>query len=86
MATLSVWASGGTYDPAAVSDFFNAADYFLVGQAMAGGHTVVTHEIVEAKKKKIKIPNACISVGVKCISPYQMLRSENARFVLELLE
>jgi len=31
--------------------------------------------------KKIKIPNACIALGIKCMSPYEMLRVERARFV-----
>ena len=29
-----------------------------------------------------KIPNACIGLGLSCISPYEMLRRERARFVL----
>jgi hypothetical protein len=32
--------------------------------------------------KKVKIPNACIGVGVRCMTPYEMLRVERARFVL----
>ena len=30
----------------------------------------------------IKIPDACIGLGIKCMTPYQMLRRERARFVL----
>lgn len=30
----------------------------------------------------LKIPNACIGVDVRCMSPYEMLRVERARFVL----
>jgi len=31
---------------------------------------------------QIKIPNACVGLGIKFMSPYQMLRRERARFVL----
>jgi hypothetical protein len=43
---------------------------------------VVTHEIPAASTKKIKIPNACIGLGIKFMTPYQMLRTKRARFVL----
>lgn len=82
LTVLSSWASGGGFDPAAVTNFLNVADFFLVGQALAFGHTIVTHEVISASIKKIKIPNACVQFGVRYINPYQMLRNEQARFVL----
>jgi hypothetical protein len=33
--------------------------------------------------KKIKIPNVCIGLGIKCLTPLEMLRRERARFVLK---
>ena len=82
LARVSSWASGQSYEPAAVSTFLQVADFYLVAHALAHGHTVVTHEVAAASTKKIKIPNACIGVGVKCASPFEMLRNEHARFVL----
>jgi hypothetical protein len=82
LATVSSWASGQNYEPAAVSTFLQVADFYLVAHALAHGHIVVTHEVAAASTKKIKIPNACIGVGVKCVSPYEMLRTEKAKFVL----
>ena len=79
---VSAWATGQAYEPAAVSMFLQVADYYLVAQALAGGHTVVTHEVPSASTRKIKIPDACIGLGIKCMSPYEMLRRERARFVL----
>ena len=70
------------YDPAAVNIFLQVADYYLVAHAHATGHIVVTHEKPSASLKKIKIPDACIGLGVKCMTPYEMLRAEHARFVL----
>jgi hypothetical protein len=48
----------------------------------AGGHTVVTHEKAQPLAKKIKIPNVCIGLNIKCMTPFEMLRNERARFVL----
>jgi len=70
------------YEPAAVNTFLQAADYYLVAHGLAHGDTVVTHEVASGSKKKIKIPDACISLGVKTMSPFAMLRRERARFVL----
>lgn len=82
LAALSAWAGSGDYDAAAVSQFLQVADYYLVAHAHAHGFHVVTHEVPQASPKKIKIPNACIALGVKSMSPYEMLRTEKARFVL----
>ena len=71
-----------SYEPAAVSTFLQVADYYLVAHAHGGQHTVVTHEIPSASTRRIKIPDACIGLGVKCMTPYEMLRRERARFVL----
>jgi hypothetical protein len=83
LATVSTWASGATYEPAAINTFLQTgADYYLVAQAHALGYIVVSHEIPSNSTKRIKIPDACIGFGVKVMSPYEMLRVENARFVL----
>lgn len=82
LGTVSAWATGQQYEPAAVSTFLQVADYYLVAQALAQKHTVVTHEIASASKRRIKIPDACIGLGVKCMTPFEMLRRERARFVL----
>lgn len=79
---MSAWVTGQHYEEAAISTFMEAADYFLIAHALAGGHTVVTHEVAAATARKIKIPNVCIGLGVRCINPFVMLRSERARFVL----
>lgn len=80
--TVSQWANSQNYEPAAVSTFLQVADYYLVAHALARGHTIITHEVPAASTKKIKIPNACIGLKVKCMTPYEMLRRERARFVL----
>ena len=82
LAAVSTWAQGQNYTQSAVGAFLQVADYYLVAQAVAGGHTVVTHEVPSASTRRIKIPDACIGLGLKCVTPYQMLRTERARFVL----
>jgi hypothetical protein len=82
LGTVSQWATGQKYEPAAVSAFLQVEDYYLVAQAKARGHVVVTHEVPSASVRKIKIPDACIGLGIKCMNPYEMLRLERARFIL----
>ncbi|MCZ7525600.1 MAG: DUF4411 family protein [Acidimicrobiia bacterium] len=82
LRAVSAWASGGGYEPAAVTIFLQAADYYLVSHAHATGAVVVTHEVPSESVRKIKIPDACIGLDVRCITPFQMLRTEGARFVL----
>ena len=80
--TVSAWVTSQNYEPAAVNTFLQVADYYIVAHALAHGHVVVTHEISSVSTKKIKIPNVCIGLGIKCMTPYEMLRHEQARFVL----
>ena len=82
LQATSAWANGAGYDPAAVHTFLQVADYYLVAHAHAHGYVVVTHEKPAASTKIIRIPSACIALGVKCVNPFEMLRSERARFVL----
>ncbi len=82
LETVSRWANGAGYEPAAVATFLQVADYYLIAHAHAHEHVVVTHEIAAHSIRKIKIPNACLALGIKCMAPYEMLRVEKARFVL----
>ncbi len=84
LRTVSDWATGQNYEPAAMNTFLLVADYYLVAQAVAHKHTVVTHEVAANSTKKIKIPDACIGLDIKCMTPYEMLRNERARFILGL--
>lgn len=83
LAKVSAWVTSQRYEPAAINTFLQVADYYLIGHALAHGHTVVTHEKASTSKKQIKIPEPCIGLGVKCMTPFEMLRHERARFILE---
>jgi predicted nucleic acid-binding protein len=79
---VSAWATQQRYEPAAINTFLQVADFYLIAHALANGHTVVTHETPANSTKRIKIPNACIGLDVRFMTPYEMLRREHARFVL----
>ena len=79
---VSTWATGQQYTPAAINTFLQVADFYLVAHALASNHVVVTHEVPANSPGRIKIPNACVALSVRFITPYQMLRTEQARFVL----
>ncbi len=82
LARVATWVRSQRYDAGAVSTFLQVADYYLVAQALAGEHTVVTHEKADDSIRRVKIPNACIALGIPCMTPFEMLRAERARFVL----
>ena len=65
---ISSWAAGGSYDQAAVAQFLQIADYYLCAQALGGEHTVVTLETPADGRRRIKIPNVCIAMGVSYIN------------------
>ncbi|OGA65438.1 MAG: hypothetical protein A3G81_12445 [Betaproteobacteria bacterium RIFCSPLOWO2_12_FULL_65_14] len=82
LVNVSTWTMGQGYEQAAVNMFLQVADYYLVGHALSKGDIVVTHEIPSTSKKRIKIPDACLGLNVKFVTPFEMLRTSKARFVL----
>ena len=81
-SSVSTWVTSQGYEPAAINTFLQVADFYIIAHALAGGHTVVTHEVPASSTKRIKIPNVCIGLGVRFTTPYEMLRRERATFVL----
>ena len=79
---VSEWAQSQNYEPAAINKFLKVADYYLVAHALAGKFVVVTHEIRANSNNKIKLPNVCAGLNLRCMNPYEMLRLEKVRFVL----
>lgn len=79
---VSTWITGQQYEPAAINTFLQVADFYLIAHALARGRTVVTHEVPANSAKRIKIPNVCIGLNVRFMTPYEMLRREHAKFVL----
>ncbi len=83
LAEVSRWVNTHPeYTPPAKYQFLGAADYSLVAYAHAHGHVVVTHERPEESRKRVKIPNVCLGLGVEYTNIFAVLRRERARFVL----
>lgn len=82
LSAVGQWASIQNYRPAAVSAFLEDPDYYLIAFAHAHGYIVVTHEVPSDGVRQVKIPNVCIGMKIKFMTPFEMLRSERARFVL----
>jgi predicted nucleic acid-binding protein len=79
---VNAWAMAQTqFTPAAKADFASAADSWLVSHALAGGHIVVTRELLgQYKKAIIKIPNAAAEFDVRVVQLHQMIRELGGRF------
>lgn len=82
LQAVAGWVTSQNYEPAAVNLFLQGADYYLISEAVARRDTVVTHEIPSPSLKRIKIPNVCIGMQVKVITPFEMLRTEGVRLRL----
>jgi hypothetical protein len=76
--------AGRGFTPAAQASFTgDHADYQLVAYAHAHGHVVVSHERAEPNRKnRVKIPDACVALGVSYTSPFDMLRQTSAQLHL----
>jgi hypothetical protein len=79
---VAAWVGAQAYERAAVSSFLKGADFYLVGQAHAWGEILVTHEVSEDGKGRVKIPDVAKGLGIEWMNPFEMLRREGARFVL----
>ena len=42
---------------------------------------MVAHEVAVNSARHMKIPNVCVGLGPRFMTPYEMLRTEQARFV-----
>lgn len=83
MTQVSKWVIENGYTPTAVNNFLQVADYWLVSHALTHGFVVVTHEKPADTPNKVKIPNVCVGLGIKVMTPFEMLRREKACFVLK---
>ena len=64
-ADVTNWANTGSYTPNAVNEFASVADSYLVATAAAKDLTLVTFETPDSNsKKRVKIPDACVAMGV----------------------
>ena len=74
-ATLMTWADNcAVFSTAAKKEFATVADAFLVATAAAHNMKVVTFETSDPNcKKRVKVPDACIALGVEYCSLIDVL-------------
>ena len=70
------------YNEISKRNFMSGADCFLVAHAKVRRFSVVTRERYEKNTNKVKIPNICEKMGIRCVPIATMLRNEKAQFVL----
>lgn len=69
------------YSELAVREFFDVADSYLVAEGHANGHNVVTFEQPRPEtKKRVALPDACLTLGVPFSNPFQIYRKLGLRF------
>ncbi|WP_395690092.1 DUF4411 family protein [Nocardioides sp.] len=72
-AELSTWATdpARAYKQAAIDEFLDSCDYWLIAEAHAAGLTVVTREVsAPESRSRIKIPDVCRAFGIDCAQPF----------------
>jgi len=71
------------FSAAAKQEFFDSADFTLVGYAHAHGCKVVTFEKDRPDAiHKIQIPTVCSTFGVECMNIYQLIGELKPKFIL----
>jgi len=56
LAAVSSWAGSGGYEPGAVSQFLQVADYYLVPHALAHGFDVVRSQRTPSRRSRFRTP------------------------------
>lgn len=79
-------ANAMNYNVVAIEEFMKSADFHLIAYADKYKHTIVTLEAASPEgaraKRRVLIPDMRAALGIACVTPFEMLRRENARFVL----
>ena len=71
----------GSYEQPQVAEFLKGADPWLIAHAVATEGVVVTLETDQKPEaRRIRIPDVCGKVGVRCINTVRMLEELKAEF------
>lgn len=77
---IADWVNQQNFTQAAIADFLDEADYYLVAYAAAHQLTVLTHEHYSPDaRKRVLIPNVCRAFGVDYIDTFEMMYRLEAR-------
>jgi len=84
MGKVSTWVQSMATRGRRETPSFKLPTNYLVGEALAPRlHPWSTHEVPAPQAiRRSRFPDVCIGLKIKCVSPFEMLRKERARFVL----
>jgi hypothetical protein len=72
------WVNGRPYTLPAKAEFMAVADGWLIAFAKAKNRILVTQETPQPQSlNKVKIPDVCNGIGVRCIGTFDLLRALN---------
>lgn len=76
------WAENQSYTAQALREFESPtrADAWLCAEAWASGMTLVTYETHSNSRNRVKIPDVCSGLGIKCVGGFDFMRSQGFRF------
>ena len=79
---VCAWVDGQDYEPRALREFKaeSRADAWLCAEALASGFTLVTYETTSSTTRKVKIPNVCEGLSIRCIDGFDFMRVQGFRF------
>lgn len=79
---VCAWADEQNYESRALREFKaeSRADAWLCAEAMASDLTLVTYETASNSIKKVKIPNVCAGMGIRCIGGFGFMRAQGFHF------
>lgn len=79
------WVNGQDYTQNAIDDFLkeDRADAWIIAHAMAYGRTVVSHEEPGGARRKVKIPDVCVGLGVPHKTLFEVQKQVMPLFVLQ---
>jgi Domain of unknown function (DUF4411) len=71
------------FKAAAIAEFLDAADPWLIAYCASHEHIVVTREIAAPNSiSRVKIPDVCGLMGVRCVTTMELLRTLRVQLVL----
>lgn len=76
------WADKQGYTPLALREFKaeSRADAWLCAEALNSNLALVTYEAASNSPNKVKIPNVCAGLGVRCINGFDFMRAQGFHF------
>ena len=79
---VCVWVDEQDYEPRALREFKaeSRADAWLCAEALASNLILVTYETASSTVRKIKIPNVCKGLGIRCVGGFDFMRAQSFRF------